>query len=801
MGNWLDKARGRSSSTAYTEPFELECGCGTRLSGIRQERAKRVICPQCGDAHFVLAANPYPISQRVFFGAAADTKASVAPASVSEDEFAESLPDESNQAAADHGADFVVADDSINGGDSGPDLEVRFEAIPPRVPEPASPPNRSPRTTPPRTTPPPWPSEKSEPAARETRPSRNEIDDAPIELDLPSDKTLRRGSQPTQTPPPPPPQQQDRGQNNNQTGSRAGSYDAIFDGPLTDGPLDVPLLDEAVDSQAPERTRSNSPQSAGSDADIFSDDLLGLELDLDHALGGRTREVKAHDDVVIEDTDANHKISPSIGDDGQMSLQKPRPIEPINAPTPSRSPQPIESDSKKGSRSKKPTVWATEALEEKPRKPSKKPHFDYEDIEVAELVDESLLPSAKKMARGADRLAEFDGMGDDATSAIGGEHSGRAAGMQIAAGKLPLNPLAQKHRKTRIKVVLVVALLGAIGTTMTIWAVKSGNLEQAAIDLKDGTELGIAALEAGDFPAASRELRRAVAAQVLLKVDNDRATHIRHLLYESEAAASQLNGTLFDIVDRAETAIKNNGEEDWKREFDVNYAGRWVIFYGNIDAEKKVGLPAIVGDAPIRIEGIDRLIEIASKNSNSGAIMFAGQLASCGKPQPKTPDGQPRAASKGWRWTLARKTPPSTTNADKANGDKAAENEAEADGNADDFGGKGLAMDVNPEDAAVDNAARAGQGGEPANDKDVEKKKFAPREIVENVWEIRFNPETAVLWTRTMSLQQLNFVSSDDELSKHIRDIVEQQNTAMRFPKDLSAGASVDSSSTPVAGQ
>ena len=780
MGNWLDKARGRTSSTAHIEPFELVCGCGTRLSGIRQERAKRVICPQCGDAHFVLAANPYPISQRVFFGPAADTKASVAPASVSEDEFAESLPDESNQAAADHGSDFVVADDSISGFDSGPDLDIQFEAIPPRDPEPASPTTKSPRTTPP-----PLPSEKSEPAAREARANQYEIDDSPIELDLPSDKPSGRGSQPTQTPPPPPPKPQDRGQHSDHSGSRAGSYDAIFDGPLTDGPLDVPLLDEAVDSRPLERTRSNSPQPAGADADIFSDDLLGPELDLDHALGGQTREVKAHDDVVIEDTDANHKIGPNVGDVGQISLQKPRPIEPISAQNSSRSPQPNESDSKSGPRSKKPADWATEALEEKPRKPRKKPHFDYEDIEVAELVDESLLPIAKKMARGADRLAEFDGMGDDATSAIGGEHSGRVAGKQIAAGKLPLNSLSQKHRKTRIKVVLVLALLGAIGTTMTIWAVKSGNLEQAAIDLKDGTELGIAALEAGDFPAASRELRRAVAAQLLLKVDNDRATHIRHLLYESEAAASQLNGTLLDIVDRAETAIKNNGEEDWKREFDVNYAGRWVIFYGNIDAENKVGLPAIVGDAPIRIEGIDRLIEIASKNSNSGAIMFAGQLASCGKPQPKTPDGQPGAAS----------------NADKANRDKAAENGAEADGNADDFGGKGLVMGANPDDAAIDNAARAGQGGEPANDKDVEKKKFAPREVVENVWEIRFDPETAVLWTRTKSLQQLNFVSSDDELSKHVRDIVEQQNTAMRFPKDLSAGASVDSSTAPGASQ
>jgi hypothetical protein len=68
MANWLDKAIGRKDdSRNRVVPYEIDCGCGTRSSGVRGSRAKRVICAQCGEAHFVLPANPYPESDRQYF--------------------------------------------------------------------------------------------------------------------------------------------------------------------------------------------------------------------------------------------------------------------------------------------------------------------------------------------------------------------------------------------------------------------------------------------------------------------------------------------------------------------------------------------------------------------------------------------------------------------------------------------------------------------------------------------------------------------------------------------------------------
>ncbi len=71
MANWLDKALGRQSAHVAVEqvPFELECDCGKRLSGVRGERGRRVICKECGRAQFVLPINPYPVTSRQFFQA------------------------------------------------------------------------------------------------------------------------------------------------------------------------------------------------------------------------------------------------------------------------------------------------------------------------------------------------------------------------------------------------------------------------------------------------------------------------------------------------------------------------------------------------------------------------------------------------------------------------------------------------------------------------------------------------------------------------------------------------------------
>jgi hypothetical protein len=68
MANWLDKALGRRSATIIKPvPFVRPCPCGEQLSGIRQERARRLICAECGEPHFILPVNLYPESRRIHF--------------------------------------------------------------------------------------------------------------------------------------------------------------------------------------------------------------------------------------------------------------------------------------------------------------------------------------------------------------------------------------------------------------------------------------------------------------------------------------------------------------------------------------------------------------------------------------------------------------------------------------------------------------------------------------------------------------------------------------------------------------
>lgn len=71
MGNWLQKALGRADSSSERPvpvPFEMVCLCGHALTGTRQDRARRVICSECGRAQFILPLNRYPVSEWKYFG-------------------------------------------------------------------------------------------------------------------------------------------------------------------------------------------------------------------------------------------------------------------------------------------------------------------------------------------------------------------------------------------------------------------------------------------------------------------------------------------------------------------------------------------------------------------------------------------------------------------------------------------------------------------------------------------------------------------------------------------------------------
>lgn len=62
MRGWLGKSVETSRRRPVDrQPFDYNCPCGQHVSGDRQEREQRILCPKCGDPYFILPANPYPL--------------------------------------------------------------------------------------------------------------------------------------------------------------------------------------------------------------------------------------------------------------------------------------------------------------------------------------------------------------------------------------------------------------------------------------------------------------------------------------------------------------------------------------------------------------------------------------------------------------------------------------------------------------------------------------------------------------------------------------------------------------------
>lgn len=58
VGSALDRRRLKRSPSDAGEPFEVDCPCGTSLSGFRRRKHASLNCPHCGEAVYVLPLNP-----------------------------------------------------------------------------------------------------------------------------------------------------------------------------------------------------------------------------------------------------------------------------------------------------------------------------------------------------------------------------------------------------------------------------------------------------------------------------------------------------------------------------------------------------------------------------------------------------------------------------------------------------------------------------------------------------------------------------------------------------------------------
>jgi hypothetical protein len=122
MANWLDKALGKSEAEPIEPvPFSVTCQCGVQTNGVRQERAKRVICSKCGAGHFILPVNRYPTSERTFF-ATDDLGVSTVQIPKSPKKLPSTQLDLPNEAAPSDDADDLFIDNELQSTE--PELDL-----------------------------------------------------------------------------------------------------------------------------------------------------------------------------------------------------------------------------------------------------------------------------------------------------------------------------------------------------------------------------------------------------------------------------------------------------------------------------------------------------------------------------------------------------------------------------------------------------------------------------------------------------------------------------------------------------
>lgn len=199
-------------------------------------------------------------------------------------------------------------------------------------------------------------------------------------------------------------------------------------------------------------------------------------------------------------------------------------------------------------------------------------------------------------------------------------------------------PAATDERsKQRLRLVAVCGLIFVFAVVMVAVAIRGGNREQAEIAMRDGRDIGEAALIDRDFATARQKLGEAFRAMELLDIDQQTRDETRKLWLQAEAGFGLLDST--DVVEVAMLAEEmipepdEDGEvddEDWQRQFHTQYFDRWLCIQLNqvetVSGDDEFGRRAVFPAAPlIHLAGIDAVLDEAS----GGALWFAGPLKSC----------------------------------------------------------------------------------------------------------------------------------------------------------------------------
>ena len=262
---------------------------------------------------------------------------------------------------------------------------------------------------------------------------------------------------------------------------------------------------------------------------------------------------------------------------------------------------------------------------------------DGDDYELADSDAEIELPSEISYTRKKTYRAVNSDDEDEAA-----ERSKHAAQRKRrAASSIELPSGSDERSEQRLKLVAVCALIFVSVGAMVAFAIRGLNRDQAEITMRDGRDLGEAALQRRDFATARLKLGEAFRAMELLGVEEQVTLETRHLWLQAEAGFGLLDDT--DVVEIAMLAQEMYPEPDedgdiddevWLRQFHTQYFDRWLCIQLNsvqtVAGDDEVGTRVVFPAAPmVHIAGVDEVL----KKQSGGALWFAGPLKSC-RPDP-----------------------------------------------------------------------------------------------------------------------------------------------------------------------
>ncbi len=191
--------------------------------------------------------------------------------------------------------------------------------------------------------------------------------------------------------------------------------------------------------------------------------------------------------------------------------------------------------------------------------------------------------------------------------------------------------------ETRKRLLFVVSGVFVLVAGMAIWAIRRQAVDHAEAQLATVTDAGLDAFEVGDFAEAHRQLQIALKALDTIGADEERIAPIRRRWLEAEFATHLLDGTLIEIAEATRDG-QSLDREDWVKQFDVRFAGRWLLLDLSpverkqcsvkdadgavLSTETRLVYPWTVDDKAVQIAGVDSLV-----TGDRQRIVLAGRLA------------------------------------------------------------------------------------------------------------------------------------------------------------------------------